>query len=383
MPAVSVVIPVFNAEKTLATAFESIMAQTETDLEILAIDDHSTDGSGSMLQKIASRDSRVKVLLNPGRGIVRALQAGLAAVTAPLIARMDADDWSAPDRMEKQARYLKKHPEIGVAGCRVSFGGDIRKSAGYAAHVAWTNRLLDPTEIAINRFVESPLAHPSVMFRSSLVHQLGGYREGEFPEDYELWLRWMEAGVKFGKTPEPLLRWHDPPERASRIDQRYSPSAFYRIKACYLARWLEASNPYHPKVVIVGSGRVTRRRVEILSALGVEVSAYVDIDPKKVGRIHNGAPVIGFDRLPPAGSQFVLSYVGKRGARELIAGWLAGLRHRQELASGGITWFGWGASFPPAHRSATFLPAFGSTCHYAGRVTPHTPRGTESLISFL
>lgn len=248
---------------------------------------------------------------------------GLARATAPLIARMDADDWSARDRIEKQARLLRDRPDVGVAGCQVAFGGDPVKNAGYAVHVKWMNELTGPEEIALNRFVESPLAHPAVMFRKEVVHRHGGYAEGAFPEDYELWLRWMEVGVRMAKVPEVLLTWNDPPERLSRNHQRYSPLAFYRTKAVYLARWLAMRNPYHPNVMIVGSGRVTRRRVEILMEQGMEVAAYIDIDPRKIGRVHDGVPVIGFDALPVAGSHFVLAYVAKRGARELIGEWLS------------------------------------------------------------
>src|SRR6185436_16591977 len=104
---------------------------------------------------------------------------------------------------------------IGLVGCLVEFGGDRSASEGYALHVDWINALTTPDEIALNRFVESPLAHPSVMFRRELVEKHGGYRAGDFPEDYELWLRWMEAGARMGKVPRVLLTWQDGPGRLS------------------------------------------------------------------------------------------------------------------------------------------------------------------------
>lgn len=131
-----------------------------------------------------------------------------------------------------------------------------------------------------------------------------------------------------GDVPEPLLVWNDPPGRLSRNHERYSPEAFYRVKSEYLSRWLARCNPRHPRVVVFGSGRVTRRRVEMLTAFGVEVVAYVDIDPRKVGRKHDGVPVIGVDEVRPAGRDFALAYVGKRGARDLIRSWLAKLGYR-------------------------------------------------------
>src|SRR5207247_9233486 len=128
-------------------------------------------------------------------------------------------------------------------------------------HVDWSNTLLSHQEISLARFVESPVVHPSVMFRRELIDRLGGYAEGQFPEDYELWLRWLEAGVRFEKLPEALLRWRDRDARLSRSDPRYDSEAFYRMKAIYLARWLAANNRHHPKIVVCGAGRLTRRRV--------------------------------------------------------------------------------------------------------------------------
>ena len=116
--------------------------------------------------------------------------------------------------------------------------------------MAWTNGLLTHEEIALARFVESPLAHPSVMFRRSLVERWGGYAEGAFPEDYELWLRWLDAGVRMEKLADPLLIWNDSPTRLSRRDPRYAAEAFYRVKARYLARWLA---PQHAQGTVHGA----------------------------------------------------------------------------------------------------------------------------------
>lgn len=149
-------------------------------------------------------------------------------------------------------------------GNRVRFGGDPHVAAGYARHVSWTNRLLTHDEISLARVVESPLAHPSVTFRRELVERWGGYREGDFPEDYELWLRWLEAGVRMDKLAESLLVWNDSPTRLSRCDRRYDKEAFYRLKARYPGRWLAAHNPHHPAVVRSASGtsRSLRRRCD-------------------------------------------------------------------------------------------------------------------------
>ena len=330
VPRVAVLLPAYNAADTLPAAIASVQAQTEADWELLVVDDGSTDGTGEAIAAAARADRRVRALRHDSnRGIVAALTTGLAAAAAPLVARLDADDLCQPRRLALQAGFLDAHPEIGLVGCRVAFGGDRRRQAGYAMHVDWANGLLTTGEIGLNRFVESPFPHPSVMFRRDLAERFGGYRDGPFPEDYELWLRWLDAGVAMAKVPETLLVWNDPPRRLSRTDPRYSFRAFYETKAVWLARWLARHNPFHPEVIVWGAGRETRRRAEFLVGHGVRITHYVDIDPRKVGQTVHGRPVLGPEQLPEPCRAFVLSYVGSWGAREDIRSRLSERGYRE------------------------------------------------------
>lgn len=336
-PAVSVVLPVRNGAATLARAVASVRAQTLAAWELVLVDDGSTDGTAEIAAAAARADARVRVMRPAAgaAGIVAALNTGMAAARGRWIARLDADDAMHPERLAAQlalgeggaggrgvaagagARAGADGGEIGVVGCRVEFGGDRATNAGYALHVDWLNTLTTPEEIALNRFVEAPLAHPSVMFRRELAERLGGYRDGAFPEDYELWLRWLDAGVRMAKVPRVLTTWHDGPGRLSRTDPRYAPEAFFRLKAGWIARELARSGGGRP-VWVWGAGRPTRKRAAALTAHGVAIAGYIDVDPKKLGRLGGtGAPVIGPDALPPAGEITVLGYVAARGAREL------------------------------------------------------------------
>jgi glycosyltransferase involved in cell wall biosynthesis len=303
--------PVYNAEATVLHALESLKAQTRHPLEIIVVNDGSTDGTMDILHH--QRD--IVVLDHSHRGISATLNEGLSAASGDYIARMDADDLCHPQRIEKQVRYLDKFPEVGIVGSRVRFGGDREQQAGYAVYVDWINGLVDPETISLNRFVESPLAHPSVMFRRELFEKYGAYREGPFPEDYELWLRWMANGVQCGKVDDELLTWNDPPNRLSRIDSRYSVNAFYQIKAEYLSFWLKENNPRHPNLIIWGAGRTTRRRAEILAQYGIRITHYIDL---KERALDCGTPVIHHDNIPEPDTCFILPMVGNRGAREKI-----------------------------------------------------------------
>jgi glycosyltransferase involved in cell wall biosynthesis len=320
---ISVMLPVRNGTLTLRAALESIRTQTFTDWVCIVVDDHSTDASAGIIEEAVAADPRFVHLKNAGSGIVDALNTAIAGASSPYLARMDADDISLPHRLERQIRFLEENPETGLVSCLVKHDGEAGKQAGYARYVKWINSLLTAEEITLNRFVESPMAHPSVMFRRKLVSLYGGYLNGPFPEDYEIWLRWLQAGVRMQKVPETLYIWTDRTDRLSRTDPRYSVMAFYDIKSGYLAKWLERNNPHHPDVVVWGAGRTTRQRVKLLQQKGIRVSEYIDINPGRAGTRIAGIPVFMPDGLPGPSKCFVLSYVGSVGARALIAAKLA------------------------------------------------------------
>lgn len=234
---------------------------------------------------------------------------------------MDADDVMDARRLEMQRAFLIENADCGLVSCRVRFGGT---EAGYAEHVEWVNSLMNHDEMSLRRFVEAPVAHPSVMFRHELLARHGGYREGEFPEDYELWLRWLAAGVSFGKVDAELLTWNDPPRRLSRTDARYSVEAFYAMKSLYLNRWLE-KHAAGRELWLWGAGRITRRRFDSLPICG-----FIDVDETKRGAHRDGRVVRMADELPERDTSFILAGVGTRGAREAICehlmqhGWIEG-----------------------------------------------------------
>ena len=315
--AISILMPFRNALRTIAEAAGSLLHQSRSDWELLAIDDGSTDGGPEVLKRLARGDDRIRLEPSPDRGLVSALAHGCRLARGRFLARFDADDLCLPSRLERQVEFLEQHPEISVVGSLVEFGGDPTAAAGYAEHVAWANRLVDHDSIVLNRLVDSPLPHPSVMFRRELLEQFGGYRDGPFPEDHELWLRWIDAGVRFAKVPEVLLRWNDPPDRLSRRDPRYSVEAAARLRCKHLAIDLARREKRRP-LWLWGAGRVTRRRFDTLAEHGVEIAGFIDIDPDRIGQRSLGRPVVASVDLPPIDRSFIVSGVGVRGAREEI-----------------------------------------------------------------
>ena len=321
-PRITVTLPCHNCGDTVGCALDSLLAQTCQDFEIVAVNDGSTDGTGAVLAEYAHRDPRVRVITIEHGGVIAAANAAIEAARGAYIARMDADDEALPERLAVQAHLLDENPDIGLAGCRVRFGGCRETCAGYAHYVDWTNTLLTPEAIGLNRFVEFPVPNPSIMYRRECIEEHGPYRDGDFPEDYELLLRWLEAGVRMAKADEELLVWNDPPGRLSRTHPRYDVEAFYRIKTEYLARWLARNNPHHPVVHILGSGRTTRKRADLLLEHGIEFAAYHDVDPRKIGHVVNGVRVLDREEVPEPGNGFCIPYVASRGARGEIAEFL-------------------------------------------------------------
>ncbi len=310
--------PVRNGERTLREAIESVLRQTLTNLELIVVDDGSVDDSPSIARELARRDGRVRLVSQAALGIVAALQRGIRESRGSCIARMDADDICLPTRLAEQREMLETHSDLGLVSCLVEHLAEHDDQQGYRRHVDWLNRQVTAADIELAQFIESPLAHPSVMFRRELIDRFGGYRDGDFPEDYELWLRWLEAGVRMQKVPEILLRWRDLPGRLSRTDGRYDLEAFFRVKAKYLARWLARLNPHHPRIWLWGASRLARRRASYLLDEGIEIEGFIDLRPGLIGTRINGKPVISRERLPHPGSLFAVVLVSARDARAEI-----------------------------------------------------------------
>jgi glycosyltransferase involved in cell wall biosynthesis len=320
-PLVSVLLPFHNAAETMAECIESILAQTLTGFEIIAVNDFSSDDSLDRLQQY--NDGRIKIIDNEHRGLVSALNTGLACCASPLVARMDADDIMYPDRLMKQYEYLCEHHDVVLLAAQARKFPEASIRNGYREYMRWQNSVLSHEDIYNQAYIESPFAHPSVMFRRDSVIAAGAYRHGEFPEDYELWLRLLHAGHRMEKLAEVLLDWRESEKRLSRVSDNYSRSAFDMIRADYLSR---DERIHHRPIAFWGAGRKTRRRASHLLAKGYEPTVWIDIDPKKIGNRINGVEVVEPAWLDQSavdgGKPFLLNYVTNHGARDIVRNYL-------------------------------------------------------------
>jgi glycosyltransferase involved in cell wall biosynthesis len=206
IPSVSVLIPVRDAEPYVEAAVLSILRQSFTDFEVLIIDDGSTDRTPDICAKLAGRDKRIRLLDNTGVGISASLNQGIEVARGSLLARMDADDLAYPDRFAIQCKFLAEHPEVVVVGGRVRTIGPLDERLG-----EWRCATTS-IEVAARMEWHCAIAHPTVVMRAEAIQRLGGYRAAlDGAEDYDLWLRVIDAGGLIDNVPEFVLdhRIHD------------------------------------------------------------------------------------------------------------------------------------------------------------------------------
>lgn len=223
MPNVSVIMPVYNMADTplLQTAVDSIKSQTYEDWELIICNDGSTDHTAQVLERIASSDKRIRVIhqkQNHGAGHAR--NTCIRASAGKYIALMDADDISAPGRLEKQAAFLDQHAEYAFVGCNVNMIGSDGK---------WGERILEERPVRESFLYTMPFVHPSVMLRRDVIEQMHGYSQSRRVlrvEDYELFMRMYADGYQGYNMQEILYSYREDMDSYKR--RRYR----YRIDEC-------------------------------------------------------------------------------------------------------------------------------------------------------
>ncbi len=313
IPAISILMPVRNEARYLSAALTSILRQSFTDWQLVAVDDGSSDATPEILARTALNDSRVIVIRREGGGLVAALNTGLEACTAPLMARMDGDDISHPNRLEHQFSFLNNNPDVGLIACSFQhFPLKIIKQ-GMRTYESWQNALTSHNLILRDLFVESPFVHPSIMARRSFITAAGGYRDMGWPEDYDLWLRLAHNNVRFARTTEPLFFWRDHPERATRVMNDYTATAF---RACKCHHLLNGFLKNRNSVIVAGAGQEGRAWQRTLKGCGISVSSWIDVDSRKIGRELHGSPVKSIESLSNDPDSKILVAIGVHGARD-------------------------------------------------------------------
>jgi glycosyltransferase involved in cell wall biosynthesis len=257
-PAVSVLMGVWDGAPWVRAAVESVLGQTAGDLELIVIDDDSTDATPGILESF--RDPRLRVERRARGGLTSALNTALRLARAPLVSRLDADDLALPERLERQLAFLSTHPDVGLCGTAA------REVDASGREVAIVRPPADDAGIRRALIRRNPFVHSSVVMRRTAVEQAGGYDEA-FPvaQDYDLWMR-MSRVTRMANLQEPLVVRRLRPGRVSeaRDTERLRAEAYVRWRAVRSGAYppwcaLFVLRPILAQAVPTGARRVLRR----------------------------------------------------------------------------------------------------------------------------
>lgn len=214
VPTISVLMPVYNADRYVAQAVESILNQTFTDFEFLILDDGSTDRSLKILQRYAAQDLRIRLISRPNRGYVASLNEMLTQAKGEFIARMDADDIATPDRFTLQVDFLRRHPHVVCVGGAQDW---IDEAGRFLLHHPEAEQNDEIQNLAL--VGHTPINHPSALIRRVSMLQIGGYDETMCPsEDLDVWLKLGEIG-ELANLRETVLQYRQHDKSVSEVKQ--------------------------------------------------------------------------------------------------------------------------------------------------------------------
>lgn len=283
---VSVVFPVGPGVAHAGLALDDLLGQTYDELEIVAV----LNGCPEAVREdfLKRSDGRLHVFdLGAEARLLDALDLAVRESRGHWLARMDADDRCAADRLARQVSRLAQG-DIDVVSCGISLKESLGE--GMARYVDWVNGLDTPAKVARERFVESPVVQPTVMMPRSLFLEAGGYLRNGFAEDYDLWLRLLGRGARFGKVTDLLYDWHDREDRLTRSDPRFGQKAMLALKADALASLHEVRKR---GVAIAGAGPIGKALGRELKKRKTELHGYFEVNPKRVGSVCQEAPIAG------------------------------------------------------------------------------------------
>lgn len=333
-PEVSILLPVYNAEQTLETCLRSLLRQRMDAWECVLVDDGSGDRSLELARGIARHDPRIRVFEVEHRGLVESLNFGLERCRAPIVARMDADDWMHRDRLGLQLRALCAEPQLAAVGTHVRIfprealatqrkaaakeralpGETSRLRKGRGGYEAWLNSITSADDVAREAFVECPIAHPTLAIRTDVL-EAHRYRDMGWPEDYDLVLRLLAAGHALAVVPRRLLAWRDHESRLSRTSPRYTLERFVDCKALHLSLTLLRGRSDY---ILWGYGSTGRMLARALAKLGLTPSHIVELHPRRIGQQIFGATVIHPTGLTSIGVGPLVASVAGAGPRQEI-----------------------------------------------------------------
>jgi len=312
---ISILLPVFNAEKYLSNCLNSILQQTEMDWELLAVNDFSTDHSKQILDNFAKKDSRIQVLQNVEKGIIPALRLAFQNSKGQFITRMDADDeMPAQKLMTLKSMLLEKGKGMVATGC-VQYFSETTLGNGYLKYEKWLNDLTIQNNNFSEIYKECVIASPCWMiYREDLI-RCGAFEADIYPEDYDLVFRFYENQLKVLGSNEVLHRWRDHSNRSSRTMKQYANNQYFALKLPY---FLKLDYDRKRPLVLWGAGKKGKHLARMLQENEVSFHWVCD-NEKKWGIELFGTKMTSFLAIKNLENpQLIVAVASPDGQREIL-----------------------------------------------------------------
>ena len=277
---ISIIMPVKNAAPFLVECIESILSQTHDQWELLAINDHSIDGSHEILRRFEMRDERITVSINDGKGIISALRKAYGLSKGEFITRMDADDIMVNTKLKTLSNSLIKKGKGHLAIGQVQYISDTQVGEGYRSYELWLNTMTKNGTNFNEIYKECVVPSPCWMMHREDFEKCHAFLPNRYPEDYDLCFRMYEKSMKVIPCSSVLHYWRDYADRSSRNLPEYSDNSFLDLKLDYFLK-LEINND--KTLVLWGAGKKGKRAAKFLVERGLEFR-WICNNPEKIGK---------------------------------------------------------------------------------------------------
>lgn len=305
---ISILMPVKNEEAFLKEALDSLMAQSESQFELIAVDDGSNDKSLAILKSFASKDKRIRVFENTGNGVIEALQLAYSFATGQLITRQDADDVMPVNKLQELKKVLMNHGPGAISTGLVTYFSQQELGEGFKNYALWLNGLCENKSHDVQLYKECVIASSNwLMYRQDL-QKIGAFENLVYPEDYHMVFRLFENHIKIISSPQVTHHWRDHPARASRTSDLYKDQKFYPLKVEYFLRLQGAD-----KLNLWGAGPSGKQLAKELLSKNVSFD-WLTNNPKKIGQEIYGVKLQHFDCLKERSDEKLIISVTQRGA---------------------------------------------------------------------
>ena len=305
----SIVMPVKDTGLYLVACLESILQQDYENWELLAVDDHSSDNSLSILKAYALLDQRVRVYANSGSGIIEALQTAYEHSKGSYITRMDSDDIMHPTKLTGLYHaLLSSKNSASIAVGLVEYFSDTTLGEGYRAYAQWLNDLTSTATNFSDIYRECSIPSPCWMCSRETLDRAGGFNSHIYPEDYDLAFRMRSLDLEILPVNQVIHYWRDYHNRTSRTDPNYSDNRFLELKIKY---FLEQDHRHGLDLILWGAGRKGKAIAKALIEARVDFN-WVCNNPNKIGHDIYGVVLYGVEYLDRLQSGQVIRSISAR-----------------------------------------------------------------------